>query len=97
MNDIIIKAIDERRKLRVNYNGGSRTLEPYCYGVSTAGNESLRAYQEKGYSRQGKNTDWKFMNTKKIENIELLDEYFLNNNPLYKKGDRMMKIIYKEI
>lgn len=97
MNNIIIKAIEERKKLRVNYNGGWRTIQPYCYGVSTTGNDSLRAYQEEGYSREGKHTDWKFMTVGKIADIEQLDEVFTYNHPQYKRYDKMIPTIYKQI
>jgi len=94
---MIIDAIEGNRRLKVNYKGGYRTLEPYCYGISTAGNDSLRAYQIDGYSNCGESTNWKFMNTKKIEDIQLLNDNFIPNNPDYSRGDKMMKVIYKQI
>ena len=51
MNDEICAAIGSKQLLHLDYGGGSRTVEPYVYGVSTAGNEVLRAFQTGGHSQ----------------------------------------------
>lgn len=38
----ICEAIKEHKIMRFWYNGGFRTVEPFCYGRSTAGNDVLR-------------------------------------------------------
>lgn len=97
MNERIASAIRERKKIKVNYNGGWRILEPYCYGISTDDKEALRAYQKEGYSKKGKNVDWKFIDITKIKDIEILEEIFYPDRLEYRKEDKMMKIIYEQI
>lgn len=97
MNEIISKAIKERKKLRLNYNGGWRIVQPYCYGVSKDERESLRAFQKEGYSKKGKNVDWKFIDIKRIKEIEILDDIFYPDRMEYRREDKMMKIIYEQI
>lgn len=56
--DIIIKAIQNRRVLYIKYKGddstpngtGYRTIEPVVLGTTVAGNEAVRAYQVNGSS-----------------------------------------------
>ncbi|VVB91529.1 Uncharacterised protein [uncultured archaeon] len=44
MKPLICTAISSKKIISFYYNGGFRTLEPFCYGVSPAGIEVLRAY-----------------------------------------------------
>ena len=48
MNTAICAAIKNRAVVEFYYNGGLRTVEPHCHGISTAGNEVLRGYQTGG-------------------------------------------------
>lgn len=59
-NDII-EAIQNQSVIYIYYNGidgvitkGYRTIEPYCFGVSTAGNVVVRAWQQAGASDSNK-------------------------------------------
>jgi hypothetical protein len=54
MNRSICEAIGDRAVVRFSYGGGSRTVEPYCHGMSSTGTEVLRGYQTGGYSSSGK-------------------------------------------
>lgn len=78
-----------------NYEGGARIVEPHCYGVSTANNECLRAFQVDGYSKTNK-MGWKMFDLSKATSIRVLDEKFIPRSD-YKRGDKGMKIIYAEI
>ncbi len=78
------------------YNGGTRVVEPHCHGVTTAGNEGLRAYQISGYSESG-NMGWKMFDLSKASSVTVLEETFSNPRPGYKKGDRGMSQIYCEL
>jgi len=50
MNLEICAAIRTRSVIQFYYDGGLRTVEPHCHGVSKDGNELLRGYQTGGYS-----------------------------------------------
>ena len=47
MNATLCDAIRDRKivKFHYDYDRGMRTVEPFCYGVSTSGNDVLRGYQ----------------------------------------------------
>jgi predicted DNA-binding transcriptional regulator YafY len=73
---IICSAIKSKQLIQFNYEDSTRIVEPYCYGVSGAGNEVLRAYQVKGQSKSGNPVGWKLFSASKMENIMISDEFF---------------------
>lgn len=95
MNTEIINAIKNQNVITFDYEGESRTVEPHCYGLTTKGNEAIRAYQIDGYSSSGELT-WKMYTLSKADNIEVLDETFEVRGD-YKKGDKGMSRIFAEI
>lgn len=96
MDTEIVNAIRNQNLIQFNYDGGSRIVEPHCYGITTAGNEGLRAYQVDGYSSSGK-MGWKMFDLDKARSIRILDETFSGARPGYKKGDRGMSRIFEEL
>lgn len=94
MKEELIKSIENQTVVIFNYDGGSRTVEPHCYGLTLAGNEGLRAYQIAGYSSSGK-MGWKMYDLSKASNIVFTDETFVQR-PDYKRGDKGMSQIFKE-
>lgn len=95
MNREIIEAIENLNVIEFYYEGESRIVQPYCYGVSKAGNDVLRAFQIDGYSSSNKMW-WRLYTVKKMQGIEVLDDNFIIRND-YKRGDKDMIKIYKEI
>lgn len=95
MNPKITNAIDNQNVITFDYDGELRTVEPHCYGLTTKGNEAIRAYQVDGYSSSGK-MGWKLYDLSKTDNIEILDETFDVRDD-YKKGDKGMSRIFSEI
>lgn len=95
MDSVIIDAIDNRKLLSFFYDGGIRTVEPYCYSIGTKGHELLRAYQVSGYSSSGK-LDWKLFEVRKISSLSS-EGSFATNRPAYKKGDKLIPTIVTEI
>ncbi|GHT34541.1 hypothetical protein AGMMS49574_22170 [Bacteroidia bacterium] len=95
MNAEIINAIKNQNVITFDYEGESRTVEPHCHGVTTKGNEVIRAYQIDGYSSSGK-MGWKLYDLSKADDIEVLDETFEVRDD-YKRGDKDMAKIFAEI
>jgi hypothetical protein len=95
MNDQIIDAILNRNVIQFYYENELRVVEPHCYGLTTARNEGLRAFQIDGYSSSGK-MGWKMYDLGKAESIEILEDTFNTPRLGYKKGDRGMDEIYAE-
>ncbi len=96
MNSAISSAIREMKLVQFYYNGGIRVVEPHCHGVTTAGNEGLRAYQVSGYSESGR-LGWKMFDLSKASSIIIFDETFSGPRPDYKRGDKGMSQIYCEL
>jgi hypothetical protein len=96
MNDDIVSAIRNGNLVEFHYEGEVRIVEPHCYGVTTAGNEGLRAYQTGGYSSTGK-FGWKLYDLGKADDIIVNDDTFEGPRNGYKKGDSAMKHIYEEL
>ena len=94
MNQTICDAIAGRNLLQISYNGGMRTIEPHCHGISTAGNESLRAFQTGGHSNSGKPVDWKMITVAKILSINIMQERFVANRPGYNPNDKGMSSVH---
>jgi hypothetical protein len=96
MNQEIIEAIENKKLIEFNYDGESRIVEPHCYGLSTKGNEVVRAYQVNGYSSSG-NMGWKLYDLAKVDNINVLENTFEKSRSGYKRGDKAMDEIYSEL
>ena len=94
MKGEICAAIHSRQLIRFYYNGGFRTVEPHCYGISTAGNEVLRAYQVGGYSESDKPVGWKLFVVSKISTLRVLAEHFTGPRPEYNPDDAAMQRIF---
>jgi hypothetical protein len=96
MKTDIINAIRNHNLIEFYYDGGIRIVEPHCYGITTANNEGIRAYQIRGFSSSG-NLGWKMFDLSKATSINVLDETFINARFGYKKHDRGMSKIFKEL
>jgi hypothetical protein len=94
MKPLICTAISSKKIISFYYNGGFRTLEPFCYGVSPAGIEVLRAYQTGGYSKSGNHAGWKLFRVSEISNLKITDERFEDIRPGYNPKDPIIKRIY---
>lgn len=87
MNPIICNAVASRSIIQFDYGGGRRTVEPHAHGVSSAGNEVLRAYQVSGYSSSGSSPPWRLFVVSRITNITVTSGVFTQNRPLYDPDD----------
>lgn len=97
MNTIISKAISEHKEIKFYYDGGERIVEPFCYGISTAGNEVLRGFQVGGYSKSGKINTWKLFRVDSLELISFSGNTFSGDRPYYNPNDKAMSSIYSNI
>lgn len=89
---------NKRKKIiEFYYNGGLRIVEPFCYGVSSAGNEVLRAYQIGGYSESGNPIGWKLFKVCQMSNLHITDKHFTNIRTGYNPNDSAMITIYSHI
>lgn len=97
MNDKIVESIQQRRIIAFYYDGGYRSVEPYCYGASGTGHDVLRAYQVGGHSDSEVHEGWKLFKTSRIKNIVETEEVFKEIRSDYKQDDPAIKEIYAQI
>ena len=96
MNDKICEAIRNKSILRFHYDGGVRFVEPHSYGITTAGNEGLRAFQIDGYSSTN-TLGWKMFDLANAAELTVLNESFIEPRPGYRRGDRGMTRIFEQL
>lgn len=72
-------AIQQRRMIRLRYDGKDRILEPHDYGIQN-GCLRLLAYQVAGASNH-KLPNWRCMDADKISEPELLNQTFPGGRP----------------
>jgi predicted DNA-binding transcriptional regulator YafY len=92
MNQVLVKAIEQKQRLRFLYNGKVRLVEPQCYGIGTRGTELLRAHQLQGGQEREPLFD-----VSKIADLEALNEVFVRPGPNYKKDDSAMTTIFAQL
>lgn len=92
MNEMLVRAVEQKRRLRFLYNGRSRLVEPQCYGIGARGTELLRAHQLQGGQEREPLFD-----VSKIADLEVLDERFDRPGPNYKRADSAMKTIFAQL
>ncbi len=94
MNTRICNGIRDRKVIRFYYGGGFRTVEPFCHGISTVGNDVLRGWQIGGYSESGEPQGWKLFQVDTISHLTITDEVFEGRRPGYNPNDSAMLTIY---
>lgn len=94
MNSIICNAIKNKQVLEFYYDGGIRVVEPFCYGISTAGNEVLRGFQIEGYSNSGNSFGWKLFKIDEMTSIRNKNMNFSGQRPYYNPNDKSMTEIF---
>jgi hypothetical protein len=95
-NAVICQAIEDRNVLRFFYDGGVRTVEPFCHGISTAGKSVLRGFQSGGYSAS-KRVGWKMFEVADISRMGVLEEDFDGRRPHYNPNDPAMTKIFARV
>jgi hypothetical protein len=92
MNQTIVDAIGQKRRLRFVYNGRIRIAEPQCYGIGAKGTELMRAHQIEGGTQREPLFD-----VGKMRGLTMLEESFIRPGPNYKKNDSAMATIYCQL
>ena len=92
MNEALVRAIEQKRRLCFSYSGRTRLVEPQCYGIGTRGTELLRVYQLRG----GREPEPLF-DVSKIADLEVLNDRFVRPGPNYKRNDSAMKTIFAQL
>ena len=94
---LLCEAIGQRLLLKFDYNGSRRVVQPYCHGVSSTGQESLRAIQVGGAPGGRLISSGKLWTVAKMSNLKLSSQPFKPNDPHYNPQDSAMKSIHCRI
>jgi hypothetical protein len=92
MNELILTAIRNKRRIHFVYHDKHRIAEPQCYGISTAGKEVVRVFQVSGGPQQEP-----LFEVDKMEQLFMTNETFQKPGPNYKPGDSAMSVIFAEL
>jgi len=91
MFESICDAIAARERLIINYPPGQRLVEPHAAGLSSDGNQLIRAYQVSGASASGEHSHWKLLRADRLISSAADGSSFDGPRPGYKRGDKAMK------
>ncbi len=91
---LICEAIRTRSLLAFDYRGLRRVAAPYCHGISTTGNEVMRAVQLGGASKSGGIGVGKLWLVSELVGARILPETFVPDDPHYNPADRAMTRIH---
>lgn len=95
MENIITEAIKNKQLLKFVYHNKVRVVEPYTFGESTKGNDTLSAYQiDGGSSNSSKDLGWRQFVIDDMQNLTLLDSKFELIREGYNPNDSRMSHIY---
>lgn len=95
--DVIVEALSKRALLKFRYKEHLRIVAPYCFGMSTRGQDVLRAVQVGGSSPSDGMGFGKLWALSEMADLHALDETFEPDDPHYNPNDSAMKQIYARI
>jgi hypothetical protein len=90
----IVDAINRRVLLQFRYHGRLRTVEPYCFGVSTTGRDVLRAIEIGGRGSSNAVSFGKLWTLSEMSDVRVLEQTFTPDDPNYNPNDKGMTRIY---
>jgi hypothetical protein len=92
MNEILVDAINSKRRISFTYNGRTRIAEPQCYGIGSKGTELLRVHQIRGGSQREPLFD-----VSEMHDLVALEEHFTQPGPNYRRNDSAMATIFAQL
>jgi hypothetical protein len=94
--DLLCRAIADKRLVQFKYDGRSRIVEPFCCGVSAAGNYVLRGFQIRG-SDKTKPLCWRLYELSEISQMSVTQHGFKGNRQDYNPEDPTITEIFCRI
>ena len=93
-NKAICKAIGRKAVIQFEYHGTIRIIEPQSHGISSAGNEVIRAVQTSPRNQSGKPIEGRFFDVSKMSGLKERGERFTNPGPHYNPDDKGMIYVH---
>jgi len=94
MEELIIKAIHEKKIIAFSYQEKHRVAEPHIYGIKN-GIKKILCFQIRGHSSNDNLPDWRMFDVNKIIGLRILDESFPGPRPSgrHSSFDRIIAIV----
>jgi len=93
--ELLIKtAIENKHLLSFTYKDRNRVVEPYTFGQSKQGKDTLSAFQLKGGSDELQDLCWRQFALREMKNLTLLDDTFENTREDYHVDNANMSFVY---
>ena len=81
MEELIKRAIREKKLIHFDYHGFNRIAEPHVYGI-TNGIRQFLGYQVAGGSSRGGIPDWRRFDLHEIRTLQVFEETFPRRRPV---------------
>ena len=94
MEFIIKSAIENKQLLSFTYKDKNRLVEPYTFGQSKQGKDTLSAFQIEGGADGEGDMCWRQFPLREMKNLKLLDEKFENVREDYNPENARLSFIY---
>ena len=94
MEFIIKQAIENKQLLSFVYHDKTRLVEPYTFGQSKHGKDTLSAFQIEGGSDDSQDLCWRQFALREIKNLKLMDEKFIELREDYDPENAKMSFVY---
>lgn len=91
--DLLCRAINGRTLVQFRYDGRTRIVEPFCCGLSTAGNYVLRGFQIRG-SDKTKPLCWRLYELSEMSQLNSTQHVFTGKRAEYQPNDSAMTEIF---
>jgi hypothetical protein len=75
MDELVRRAVLERRLVEFNLHGLQRVAEPHLYGICK-GVEQILVFQVGGQSRSGGLPNWRRVDVVEMSGLRVLDDFF---------------------
>jgi hypothetical protein len=94
LNKAVCKAIEKKAVIQFEYHGTIRTIEPQSHGISSAGNEVIRAVQTNPRNQTGKSIEGRLFEVSEMLGLKETGEHFINPGPHYNPDDKGMIYVH---
>ena len=94
MEFIIKSAIENKQLLSFTYKDKKRVVEPYTFGQSKQGKDTLSAFQIDGGTTASGQECWRQFPLREMKNLKILDDTFENTREDYHVDNAKMNFIY---
>ena len=94
MELLIKSAIENKQLLSFSYKDKNRLVEPYTFGQSKQGKDTLSAFQIEGGADGEGDMCWRQFPMREMKNLKLLDESIEKVREDYHPDNAQMNLIY---